>query len=280
MLDLQQLLKAAYELKPLSPSVTRLAQLVANPNSSMKDIVTVISYDQALTVKVLRAANAAINAPRNPITTVQAAAVRIGTGSVLTLAMSSGIKGYVQKAVPEYGLSEGQLWHHSVAAAVAAETMRAFCDAPVPPESFTAALLHDIGKLILGRFLDSHIAKQLSAQGQMRGLTGMEAERKILGVHHGDVGGLIARKWQLPKSIVQGIVHHHMPENAQNPVSDVVHMADLIADAVDDPSQPRELPEHVEFGCLERLAFRIDGYSRLVERVAQRKNDLMAIYNA
>ena len=279
MLDLQELLKAAYELEPLSPSVSRLAQLVTDPDAPMKEIVMVITYDQALTVKVLRAANSALNAPRAPITTVQAAAVRIGTGSVLSLAMASGIKKYINRALPEYGLSEGELWEHSVTAAMAAETMRAFCDAPIPPESFTAALLHDIGKLILCRFLNRDLANELTSNSPLRGLRGLVSEHKILGVTHSDVGGVIARKWELPKSIVHGIVHHHNPEKGNNAVSDVVHLADLVADSVNDPNTVVEPPPHIDLGTCERLAFRLDAYGRLVDRVSKRKDDLINIYD-
>jgi putative nucleotidyltransferase with HDIG domain len=281
VLNLESLLKAAYELEPLSSTTSRLAQMVARPDAPIKDIITLINYDQALTVKVLRAANSVYSAPREPITSIQAAVVRIGTGQVLSLATAANLKGYASVAYPEYGLSEGEMWEHSVMSAVSAESLNAFCDAPFPPESFTAALLHDVGKLILARFLEDKLAHHLTEQGEIRGVLGMEAERRVLGVHHGDVGGLVARKWQLPDSIVNGIVHHHTPEDGKSLVCDVVHLAEIVADTValgeDAPSTP---PKELNPGSVTRLGFRVEGFPRLCERVRMRFDEVMSVYES
>ena len=281
MLNLEKLLKAAYELEPLSSTTTRLAQMVAEPNTPLKDIITLINYDQALTVKVLRSANSVFSAPRTPITTVQIAAVRIGTGQILALAMASNVRNYAQVACPEYGLSEGQLWRHAVMTAVAAESLAPFCDAPIPPEAFTTALLHDIGKLVLARFLEDKLAQHLNEEGEIRGTLGMEAERRILGVHHGEVGGMLARKWQLPKSIANGIVHHHTPSKGNSTVCDAVHLAEIVADTVELGKDASEgIPEALLPDSITRLGFRIEGFSRLCERVDKRFDELMTIYDS
>ena len=59
----------------------------------------------------------------------------------------------MQSAIPAYSLPEGALWRHSVAAAVAVDAMQSCQRTPVPSETFTAALLHDVGKLVMGRFM-------------------------------------------------------------------------------------------------------------------------------
>ena len=78
---------------------------------------------------------------------------------VLALATASSLHQQLNVALPGYGLSEGELWRQSVTAALAGQTAQAFCDAPLPAESFTAALLHGVGKLVLGRFLDEELGK-------------------------------------------------------------------------------------------------------------------------
>ena len=65
----------------------------------------------------------------------------------LVQATAGGVRGTFARAIPEYGLSEGELWRHSVGSALAAESAQSFCDVPLPPETYAAALLHDTGKL-------------------------------------------------------------------------------------------------------------------------------------
>ena len=120
MIDLEKLVRAAFEMKPLPASVTRLAAIISNKRSSLDDIIDVITFDPVLTAKVIRAANSVFSAPRVPITTVDRAVVRVGTGAVLALATASSVAQQLNRACPAYGLSEGELWHHSVTAALAA----------------------------------------------------------------------------------------------------------------------------------------------------------------
>ena len=161
MLDQSELVRAAYALDPLPASVSRLATLVARENWSVKEAEDVIALDQALTVKILRLANSAAGGSRLKIATVGDALVRLGVGVVLSMATGSSVQRLIRVGLPEYGLSEGDLWRHSVAAALASEAAASVCQTPVPPESFTAALLHDIGKLVLVQFLDPDLLRYL-----------------------------------------------------------------------------------------------------------------------
>jgi putative nucleotidyltransferase with HDIG domain len=277
VIDLNRLVKDAYQLKPLPATVTRLAALVANPHSSMQEIVQVISFDQSLTGRVIRAANAAFSAPRVPIATVERASVRIGTGSILALATAASVSKQVNMACPGYGLTEGDLWRHSVAAGLAAETMRAFCDAPIPPASFTAALLHDVGKLVLGRHLTPDLIETLNFTRQEWGVNELVAEKRVLNVHHGEVGALMAKHWKLPKSIVKAILCHHEPEKGGDRMCDVVYVADIVAHHV--VPRPNHEPPTLDIETAQRIALRIDQFERLCQRVTDRLDDVMQLYS-
>lgn len=230
LIDLDAVIESAQTLEPLPASVARLAALVADDEADIREIVEVISFDQALTGNLLRRANSAAAAGRNPIRTVHEAVVRLGTGTVLALAMSASIGKRMGKAIPEYGMAEGQLWEHSVRVALAAETVRSAAKVPIPPEVATAGLLHDIGKLVLARFLGAGVLDLLKAAQEMDDLSPLEAEQAVLEVHHGELGGLIAQHWRLPETIVKGITYHHTPEAALEPICFAVHLANDIAD--------------------------------------------------
>ena len=229
MIDLAHLIEQANDLAPLPASTVRLAELASNPECHLNDVVELIAFDQALTVKLLRAANSAAYAQAAPVANVQEAVSRMGTAHVLSLAVAAGARPLLQARVPAYGLDEGRLWRHSVAAAVAAETASRLCPVVVPPETFTAALLHDIGKLMMGRFLTAEILGYIRRAQEVDHLSQLEAETLLLNVHHGELGGLIAQHWKLPPRVVLGITHHHHPEQGLDVICDLTYLANQVA---------------------------------------------------
>ncbi|MCC6232375.1 MAG: HDOD domain-containing protein [Verrucomicrobiales bacterium] len=247
-IDLDDLITNANELAPLPASTVRLASLISRHDYDLHEAAEIVSYDQALTMKLLRAANSAAEAAESRITTADDAVFRLGAAQVLTLCVASSVGPIAQGAVPGYGLAEGGLWRHSVAAARASEALASACRTPIPPETFTAALLHDIGKLVMGRFLSAEILDWLD-RARGIGFTALEAETQVLQVHHGELGGIIAQHWGLPMSIVHGIVHHHHPEEHPEVICDAVCLANLAAKRIEAPNAVIT----PQAGLLERL---------------------------
>jgi HD-like signal output (HDOD) protein len=231
VIDLDALTLAAEELEPLSTSATRLASLICNEQPDIDDVVDVVRYDQALTAGLLASANSSWSASRSRITTVRDAVIRLGTGPVLSLAMGSVVRGRMSRAVPEYGLAEGELWEHSVAASIAGELLLRRSPRKPPPETATAALLHDVGKLVIARFLDDSLLFSLHLAA-IEGVGRRSAEFDVLGVDHAELGGLVAQTWRLPSSLVRGIGYHHNPTLGGDTICYAVHLCDVVAKAV------------------------------------------------
>jgi len=99
----------------------------------------------------------------------------------------------------------------------------------VPGVAFTAALLHDIGKLLLSRYIDSSILSRIRDMTASGKLTYLEAERSVLGVDHAQVGSAIAKHWTFPEELVRAIEQHHHLSPKLNPVLDAVFLANLVA---------------------------------------------------
>jgi putative nucleotidyltransferase with HDIG domain len=232
VLDLQQLIAKTYDLEPIPMSGTKLASLVADPDSTLESIAEVVSFDQALTGRALRAANSAASASHSTITTVKDAVVRLGRSTMLTLGFGPKVRQQLQQAIPEFGLAENMLWRHSVAAALAAESMASMCKVQIPPESYAAALLHDVGKLVLARFLDPDRLSYLQRAQDEGRCNPLQAEMEILEVNHAELGGLIARHWGLPERIALGIQYHHNPAEDHPLVCHVVCAANVLAKSV------------------------------------------------
>src|SRR5581483_6124697 len=229
MLDQDALVSAAYELQPLPASIMRLARIVESRDADLRQIVELVSLDQGLTGSVLRLANSAASATGRQISLVRDAVLRVGGGTLLSLAVGQRVRGQMSAALPAYDLAEGELWRHSVAAALATERAGSVCRAGIPPEAFTAALLHDVGKLVLVRFLSRDLQELLERARSEGHVAALEAEREILGVDHAELGELVVQHWGLPDAIARPIAAHHAPTEDDGPVADAVHLADVIA---------------------------------------------------
>lgn len=280
MIDLAALTEQAGDLTPLPTSAVRLLELAANPNRDLTELVEVIVYDQVLTMKLLRAANSVISAAAMPVGSVQEALIRMGTAEVLTLAVASGARPIMEKSIAGYGLGEGALWRHSVAAAIGAESMQVFADVNWPSEAFTAALLHDVGKIVMGRFLSPLVIGFLKRAEDTDHLSPMEAESLLLGVHHGQIGGLIAQHWNMPPRIVQGIIHHHNPDQALDIICDCTYAANQIAKFIDASLENRKFNLAIPLDVAGRLGVTPDRLQQLGPVALKRFTDLSGRYYA
>jgi len=154
----------------------------------------------------------------------------------------------------------------------------------VPPETFTAALLHDVGKLVLGRFLDRDIQEFLERARSDGGRSGPEAETEVLNVNHAELGGLIAAHWKLPRSICVGIQYHHEPEECGDEeglehVPWIVHLADLVAARLGRGTHDT-VPEDEDFApALGALGMDERKFGKLIERTERRLEEVGERFN-
>ena len=280
MIDLVAVTRSANDLEALPASVTRLAAIASKKDWNIGEIEQTVSLDQALSLRLLRAANSAASAARMPIATIRDAVVRVGVGKLLSMATATSVKGRMTGALPAFGLSEGELWRHSVGTALAAEAAQGFCEEMLPPETHAAALLHDIGKLVLGRFLDPEIQEVLALAREQGHLSWMRAEVELLGVHHGELGGLIAQHWQLPPRLVTGIIHHHTPDEANDPIADVVHVANVAAKRVGAGPVVDDDDVRLNPSSMSRLKLNEKGFEMLCRQVEKRLEQVLAQYGA
>jgi HD-like signal output (HDOD) protein len=280
MLDYNQLVRAAEGLDPVPMSVSRLVAVVARDHWAFSEVEQVISLDQSLTGRLLHVANSAASATLIPIGTVKDAIIRVGVGPVLSFSMACCIGPQFKRALPEYGLSEGDLWRHSVASSLAAEIIMAMAPNPVPAEAVTAALIHDVGKLVLARFLTPDLLQAMAEAREHGDGQSMQAEIDVLGVHHGQLGGLIARNWNLPDRLAEAVTHHHTPERAEDILCDAVHVANITARLVtSDPASRREADVTPSPSSIQRLGFTDASLDRLCSHVTRRIDEVMARYS-
>lgn len=153
--------------------------------------------------------------------------MRLGAQQVVQVALSVGTHRRLCGALPQYGLSDGQLWAHSVAAALAAQVLATRRPGVVSPEAFTAALMHDVGKLVLARFLDAERVEALRSAGRA-GTPLRQAELELLGIEHAEISAAVLEHWKLPERLRVAVRHHHTPSDSDEPLASAVHVADIV----------------------------------------------------
>ena len=277
-IDLKEVVQSAFTLPAMPASTVRLAALIASHNYNVEDVVEIVSFDPVLTLRIIRAANSAATGGATPATSVKEAAMRIGSAQLLSLAAATHARGIMKSELPEFGLAGGELWQHGITTALVAELLPDYCTTPIPAETFTAALLHDIGKLNLARFLNAETLAWLHRARAQGNASALEAEREILNVHHGELGGMIAQHWKLPDSIVQAIIHHHTPEEGCTTACHTVYLANLVAKSVQAILAASSLPLDPAPSTLAHLGTTTDQLQQLCNLTSEKYTDLSARY--
>lgn len=255
-------------LKPLSPSAARLAAVVADPDSSVDQVAEIVKYDQALTAQTLKYANSAMSGATRRIETVKDAVVRLGGARILRQILSAHISTDFSEPVRCYGYTENDLWRHSVAAAVASEVICKHIAQPPSGIAFTTALLHDIGKLILGRVVAEELMQQVWAHVST-GISCNEAEMKVLGISHATVGAQVLSAWGLLESMQIVVRDHHFVSGPSDRLLDVVAMSNLIARFIGEGIGHEGMSLHIDQGIGDRLGLGREMFEKMCAETAE-----------
>ena len=229
----EEIIARAKALPQLPASVNEALAVLQDPNANMEALAKVIEYDPGLTATLLRLANSSYFAAVSTISSVREAVVRMGANRVFQLLMASAVTPYVKPAVLGYGLEKGVLLDHCIAVAISSELVAKELKIAPPPHTFTSGLLINIGKIVLGEYLEIDPTPIITLAHEEL-ISFEEAEKQVLGINHVELGSLLLEHWQLPQEIVEVVRWHHNPEffEQQNLTLDLVHVGDTVAKMV------------------------------------------------
>lgn len=213
---------------PALPHVTyRVLTLTSDPRTSSSELADTITTDQVLTAKVLRMANSAYYGYARRIFSINEALIILGFSTVRNLVFAASVHNFMDQEFTGYILPKGDLWNHSMTTALLARLLSRNAGFELHDKAFTAGLLHDIGKVILNTYMKERFSEVLETVNT-QSVPFSEAEQRIFGFDHAQVGAKVAEKWNLPDELVEAIAKHHNPAGAKlNPrLTSVTHIAD------------------------------------------------------
>ncbi len=211
---------------PTIPGVLRkLLVVIENPKVSLNEVGGFIASDPVLTSRVLKIVNSPIYGFPGRISSLSQALILLGLNVVKGMLLGVSVFEAMQKTMLG-------LWEHSLGCAITARIIAQKKGLTEPEEVSVAALLHDIGKVVLGlKFPEEY--KKIMAEAEDKGIFILEAEKKHFTISHAEAGAWIAQKWNFPRNLVEVIEYHHKPHLSNSvPVQTaIVHLSDIIVRA-------------------------------------------------
>lgn len=199
---------------PTLPEVAvRVIQLVGNPNSTLKQFVDVVQTDQALTGRLLRSANSAAFAQRQPVTQLQRAMVLLGLDRLKAMALGFHLS--QAAAMDEGAHSFKRLWSKSLFRAWTAFRLTEYFDRTITGEAFIVGLMMDAGIPMMPRLVGDDFGKVFDPNDIPQ--KQHQNELNLLEFTHVDVMASLAMMWRLPALLARPIMMHHTSPDAMDP---------------------------------------------------------------
>ncbi len=237
-LDADTVVARVRELPALPAVVTELLVCFEQEDVRTDAIAERIARDQAIAARTLRVANSSFYGMPREVRSIREAIGVLGLRSARSLVTAVALRNRFAN-VEAAGLDLDEFWRHTIATALAARALARVLRIG-QDEAFTAGLLHDIGRLVLA----TGYAEYAEATGRAcdDDCPLVEAERAVLGIDHAIVGEALARHWRFSAAIQSAVGGHHAPPTeSHGSLAGIVHLADVIAHALDLAGDEAEL---------------------------------------
>ena len=246
----KEIVSSIHQIGALPQTLAAVLKAVDNPNTGAKEIAAAISTDVSLTTLVLKMVNSAHYNRARRVSKISEAVTVMGVNSLKILALSSSVFSMVggQDLAEMFNLK--RISRHFIEVASIARSIAEYVDSADQEEAFVGGILHDVGILVMIlHFKEQYqdVLKEMNSSG--KGL--IEAEKKLLGCTHCDVGAELIESWKLPTKLAFAVQNHHDCDNAgiipeDSTFNNVIALADRLTLGPFDNYYP-EIEQNIEF---------------------------------
>lgn len=217
------------KLKPIPQVAHKVMSIVEDPESSLSELTEVILYDQALTANLLKMCNSAYFGLPEKVDSVNHAIILLGMDQIVDLFLLANAADGLRTEHKGYDLDEGELWRYSVSSALLARKLAERTTGENNHVVFTAALLKDIGKVVLNQYVADSFEKINNLVSQYS-YSFKEAEKEVIGIDHAELGGIVTESWNFSTKMVNIIRNHHLSAESSDYdfETSIVYLADTL----------------------------------------------------
>jgi putative nucleotidyltransferase with HDIG domain len=269
--ELRDVLARGQDLPTFPAVALELHSALDSETLSDSQVAAIVSRDPPLATRLLRLANSAAFNRGAPVGEVTQAVRVLGLRQVRALCTALAVVGAFSKR--RGGLPLKSFWFHSAGVAFAARELAGCLGYRhlAPEQLYVGGLLHDIGLLLLDQYFPERMQGSLVA-AQRRHDSLAKVESDVLGMDHGEIGGLLLGRWSLPAPIVAMVTSHHHPQDSSPEHRDacwVVYAAEMLCRCLGPSLQVEQLAETRAFNVLNALREAQYPVDKLVDGIQQ-----------
>lgn len=229
MMRIDDILARIDYLPPFPLTVSRALDILRRPDITPNEAAEAVKFDQAMAANILRLCNSSYYGLLRSITNLREAVVYIGLGELQRIIIRSGVKRYFANRTEGYEVESGELWVHVLATSVLSRKAGALIGLSDSDGGFIAALLHDVGKLVMTEFVKDSLP-DIEQRVRTDGISFMEAEKLALGIDHAEIGARVLDGWGFDHTVVNAVRRHHASLQPDDTTLDhTVRIADSLA---------------------------------------------------
>lgn len=220
------LIRGMTDLPTIPAVATQVLSLLDQPDVEIDQVAELLLTDQVMAARVLKMVNSPLYRPATVITSLKAALVYLGLRHIREFILTCA---FIQSFEGKDGvLGVKPFWEHSFGVGIVARMIAAKVGYHDTEKAYIGGLVHDIGEVFLSYYLKDEFQKIVDTIRETP-VKLVEAEERLLGTTHCEVGLCLAREWHFPADYCEIIACHHAPQEAKNAprLTAIVNLADL-----------------------------------------------------
>lgn len=277
MKSIDDILSDEVKLPSLPAIALRIIEAVKTDEASLGELAKIVSSDPALAARVLKISNSSFYSLPQKCDTIQKALTILGTEALKNIALSFVIVKSMQSVNGE-GFDYEIFWKRAVTSAVAADLIAGVIKQK-SDDIFITALLQDIGIIILYLCMSEEYLKVFDEK-RVSAVHVADAERKIFGFDHQDIGTRMLEKWGLPETIYTPIQYHHkinnVPDNYEKKAQ-ILWLADRMS-SVYHGSRCADKIKDINRTLGRTYGFSEEDINKLIDAVASKSVEILSYF--
>ena len=278
MKSIEDILNDEVKLPSLPSIALRIIDAVKTDEASLGELAKIVSSDPALAARVLKISNSSFYSLPQKVDSIQKALTILGTEALKNVALSFVIVKWMQTDNGD-GFNFEVFWKRAVTSAVAADLVSKAINQK-SDDIFITALLQDIGIVILFLCMSEEYLKVFDEK-RVTAAPVIEAEKKIFGFDHQEVGTRMLEKWGLPENITKPVQFHHnlkqAPETYESKVR-VLWLADRMS-SVYHGSQCAEKMKDINQTLGRVYGFSEEDTNKIIDAVASKSIEILSYFD-